>query len=114
MSPWAELEWFDFPLTSTFTFNNTTAPIVAVSNQRRVALLFSNLTSNQCVILPGAIPVPGTAAGMIVVNSTLPVVFVQKEHGPLAQVEWSATGLGAGMTTLSVIEVLLKAWPRVQ
>jgi hypothetical protein len=107
MAPWDENAYFDLPIVTALNVGIGPTQQVIGANPRRVVLMFSN---------PGAQVIIGTSSRIIsglegfnVSNALAPIVFTQKDHGPLCTIEWWANFIASGQLTIT--EVLLREWP---
>lgn len=107
MPPWEAFKWFDTPVETLVALAAPPAwTKVAAHNVRRVGIYFA---------LPGAANVQvstkqGVAGtGFLLTSAVNPLIFRHQADGVLTQVEWYAQPSPG--TSLSVIEVLLRAWP---
>jgi len=108
MAPWDENAYFDLPIERGFTTTGGVADSVAKANPRRVVLLFS-LASASSYTVSTRSDIAGAGNGIIVNNTTLPLVITQANHGPLCQVEWFA--FTAVPLLITIIEINLREWP---
>jgi hypothetical protein len=111
MSPWQELEYFDFPFVSAVVCPPGMTDVVGI-DPRRVVLQLANPTSVPLLTAPGGdVPPLSMGVGQLLPNTLVPVLVVQQLHGPLAQFGWSVFNPTANPVTIQVIQVLLKSWP---
>ena len=107
MPPWESYGWFDTPTERVVTL--AVAPAwtqLCGRSVRRVVLVLAT-TSQTTVSLSMS---PGNSgAGFVYQTSQSPLIWTQKDHAVLCQEEWWAKP-GSGLQ-VTVIEVLLRAWP---
>jgi len=114
LAPWDENVYFDFVKESYFAPTNIGTFQVADANPRRVGILFANTNSTQyCVSTNPNLRSDGTQ-GIPVNLNQFPVAFLQKEWGIMVMQAWFAAFPVMSANALTVIELIMKDWPRGQ
>ncbi len=112
MAPWDEISYFDTPRVSYVLPFVLQTGLVLGANSRRVGIIFTNSAANTIFVSPDqALPADGTS-GIPVDQASQRVTIMQKEFGVLASTEWYGYKAAAGTNVLTIVEILLKDWPR--
>lgn len=111
MSPWDELSYFETPIDQ-YIILTSQALYTIPADPKRVLLVITSYESVPLVVRPINTPPVGTqTVGLPVANYLRPLIFSQKEHGPLAQIEWHVNNPTTTTTTLYWFGVVMKEWP---
>lgn len=106
LAPWDELAYFDLPTTTLITFpGGASNKSICLANPQRVVLAFA-CASGTIFVSPS--PMTAVNQGIQLQPSTLPLIFDQSTHGPLAQIQWF--GFTNLANPLIVIEVVLRTF----
>lgn len=109
LAPWDEMAYFDAPRWTLTQMVVGQSIQVVGANSQRVVLMFA---------APAGIADPeistrddlGATKNLLVKSGNLPLIFTQRDHGPLCQAQWFGTSTAA--VNLTVVEVVLREWPR--
>lgn len=110
MAPWDEQQLFDTPVTSLINVPPGSQILVG-ADPNRVVLIIQGIEINFVGVFPSPNDpaLPGVV-GLMTNQSMQPIILLQKDHGPLAQVTWGVTNNNAVGVNVSVIEVRLRVW----
>lgn len=113
MPPWDEFAFADTPISKAYLLPNGVDVLVAEQNPNRIALLFSLGTGVGAgtYVRPAMEIVSGSLVGLRLPSPGVPLAITQKDYLNLCQVEWHALSDG-GAGTLTVVEVILRTWPK--
>lgn len=108
MSPWDAVTWFETPTVTYVSVTVATLKQVVAANVRRVYLAF--ISQNQAGHAYAPNTTPFTGKGYISSSNVPSIEFRFADHGPLVTSEWFV--YPAATITVTVVEVILRDWPR--
>jgi hypothetical protein len=113
LPPWDEFPWFENPSITYVTVGANSVVLLASANPRRVSLTLGLGTGNTVNLGPDpAMPNDPNHGIGIGSGGNLPLVIRQSEDGPLCQVAWYGNNPLGTPVIVTVIEVILRDWPR--
>lgn len=114
LSPMDEMMWFATPTETYVAVASGTLTPILEANPMRVGFVVSvSLGPGDAQITTNAQnPLDGVSGLTLSATLAQPLVILQRDLGPLAQVAWYATCAGATASAfLTIIEIVLRAWP---
>ncbi len=111
MAPWDELKFFEVPL-NRFIGITTGAQFKLDADPMRVWLAFMTTGSVPLQVQPeDATEGASLTPGFFLRNDVPPLIFRQRDDGPLAQAAWFVSNNSGITTTFTIIQVRMKEWP---